>query len=56
MENASAIVGFAGGVVSPEAKALSERCIRGELTSDQVIEELVRNAKRSEPRGDSRRR
>lgn len=40
--NARAIVGFAGGVISPGMEALNERYIAGELTGDEVISELVK--------------
>lgn len=40
--DARAIVGFAGGVISPRMEALNERYIAGELTADEVILELIK--------------
>ena len=39
---ALAIVRIAGGEPTPKAEALNERWIAGELTSEEVIEELTR--------------
>ncbi len=45
VDNARAIVAFAGGHCDAEMEALNERYIAGDLTSDQVIAEVLRQAK-----------
>lgn len=42
MDEARAILGFAGGSLSPEAERLAERVVAGELTDEEAIAELLR--------------
>lgn len=44
-QNAKAIVAFSDGTSDPEMEALDERYIAGELTSEQVIAEIIRQAR-----------
>ena len=42
MDEAKAILGFAGGALSAEGEQLAEKVVAGELTTDEAVAELLR--------------
>jgi len=51
VDNARAIVAFAGGSLSEEMEALHQRFVAGELTGDEVVAQYIRQLDQDESGG-----